>query len=716
MGAGGFGQRREFTAAVLTETGEIQLFAPDSKSGGLRLARTIHLPAAVTGGAPLKPQCILAQPDRGPSGDILWIGTNTTTLLRVTTTGRQDEIKSIEAAPATHLACGLLDDDPWPDLVLTNLKLIDPLDKAPAAPIPSVTILWGAADGVSGARRTSLAIPNAISAAVGDLNGDGHGDLVVAVHQGDKSMKASSLVFFGDGSRKLPAKGLPVATEGAAGLAIARLTPQSKPVAVFANAESRTLDDAVPLRVYWGSAGGFSTKAMVDIPNLSGYKSCAADLNADGYVDLLVVNGADVSEETASRAPYSGVNIYWGGPTGAIAGPGPTRFDPGRRQVLHEKHVGSINVADLNRDGYLDIVLGEFESGDKPDTELVIYYGSAAGYLPENRKVLHVPDRSIGCLIADFNKDGYLDIVVGCSNINQVITYWGGPNGYSEDNKTILPYPTPTDIEAADLNNDGWLDLIVGSYEDPVAHHHDTGFSIFWGGPHGWRQSDSQWLPAATPLGLAVADLDGDGFLDIVAPSYHGELTREHLPSYIYWGSAQGYAALRRTALDVDSGSEVVIADFDRDGLLDLAFVAHSVDAGHRTESPIYFNDGNRFKSPRVQYLPANGPHYMWVQDIGNIYNRRYEEEFTSRAFTWTQPCGGGRLRVDAVNSFGSRVRLQVRAAAAEPALASAPWRAIPAESFTLSAADRALQYRLDLVSANGDAYPIVRKVDIQLK
>jgi hypothetical protein len=280
----------------------------------------------------------------------------------------------------------------------------------------------------------------------------------------------------------------------------------------------------------------------------------------------------------------------------------------------------------------------------------------------------------------------------------------------------MLPYPAPIDLEAADLNNDGWLDLIVASYEDPIARTHDTGSTIFWGRAGGWHQSHSQSLPGITPLGLAVADLDGDGWLDLVSPHYHGELSRERLPSYIFWGSKHGFTALNRTMLTVDSASEVVIADFNRDGRLDLAFVAHSIDPGHVCDSPVFFNDGRRFQSPIVQYLPAVGPHYMWVQDIGNIYHRRHEETFTSRVFTWTESVRDGSVAIDAKRPFGARLRCLVRSAANPASLPGSAWREVNGGSFPLGPGDRALQYRLDLLSANGDAYPMIRRVDVRLK
>ena len=383
---GGFGAQREFSAAVLSTTGVIHYLAGNAGSPGVHVARTVQLPAtAVAGGATVKPQSLCAQPRSGPAGDLLWIGTNSAVLFRVGTTGQQDDVKSVDAVPATHLALGRLDDDAWPDLVLTNLKLVYPLDPTPTGG-NSVTVLWGTAEGVSTAGSTALLVPNAIATAVGDLNADGHGDLIVSVHQGKESMKASSRVYFGKGDRQLPASGLPVATEGARGVAVARVTPQAPPAAVFANSMHATLDSAVPVRLYWGSANGFSVTAKVDIPNLSGYKSSASDLNGDGHVDLILINGGDVGEETIARAPLAGVNIYWGGAEGSISGPGPTRFDASRRQVLRETRLGSLNVADLNADGFLDLILGAFESSVL-ETNLVIYYGSAAGLRPENRKV-----------------------------------------------------------------------------------------------------------------------------------------------------------------------------------------------------------------------------------------------------------------------------------------------------------------------------------------
>lgn len=695
--------------AVVTREGALHLLTArgEGENRSLEIKTTVQLPAK-------NPTCLLWQPTAGTDG-LLWIGTKENVLLSY---HPQRGIASLPAAPATHLAQGRLDDDQWPDLVLTNLKLGQAMGGeavgAATGAMSAVTILWGSESGYDHARRLDLAIPQAISTAVGDLDNDGYAELLVAVHQGDVDMDAASRIYRGDGTRTISEIFDPVPTQGARDIALA-VHPDGHNVAFFANSLQGMLGEAVPLRLFWGSANGFKPERMSEIPMRSGYKSSVSDLNNNGHLDLITINSGHAGPDAAALDPELGVHIYWGGPEGAVAGLGPNRFDLARRQILREPDLGSINVADLNRDGYLDLVLGAFESRDG-GSNLVIYYGSADGFLPANRVAIPVPSYSIGCLIADFNGDGWLDITVASLNSDQVITHWGGPDGFSADRRHTLSTPAPIEVEAADLDGDGYLDLLVGSYYDRVAKRHDTGTTIFWGSANGWRESNAQWLPGMTPIGLAVADLDGDGHLDIVSPHYHGELSRERLPCYIYWGSAEGYNPLNRTALIVDSADDVMIADFNGDGLPDLAFSSHSTDFGHLTQSPIYFNDGQRFANPAVQYLPTRGPHWMWVQDLGNIYDRSHREQYVSPILHWHQTATDGQIIVTATTPHHSQLKVEVRSAETPDALATAPWRAVRSDRFPTRSVDRVMQYRLVLLSANGDAYPVVDKVSLTLR
>src|SRR5262249_9010871 len=147
--------------------------------------------------------------------------------------------------------------------------------------------------------------------------------------------------------------------------------------AVFASSTAGTLGEAVPLDVYWGGPGGFDPSRHWEIPFRSGYEASAADLNADGFVDLIAMNS---QHGGAKEDPSAGANIFWGSDAG---------FDVvKRRTVLRERNLASSNVADLDRDGYLDLVLGAFASPGEPCV-LVIYYGSASGF--ERRRRIELP-------------------------------------------------------------------------------------------------------------------------------------------------------------------------------------------------------------------------------------------------------------------------------------------------------------------------------------
>ncbi len=275
---------------------------------------------------------------------------------------------------------------------------------------------------------------------------------------------------------------------------------------------------------------------------------------------------------------------------------------------------------------------------------------------------------------------------------------------------------SPLGVDAADFNGDGYLDMLVGSYDDPTAGFRDMGNLIFWGSRQGYRHWNSQWLPGFSPLGRTVADFDGDGHLDVFSPQHSGELTREDLACHIYWGSASGFATRRRTTLFSDSVNDSMAGDFNSDGRLDLAVNSHTRHGDHRTMSRVFYNDGNRFRDPKIQVLPTNGPHLMWAADVGHIADRKYRQTYESSIFAWKAAAKSGELTFKAEVPKNASLDFQVRSTDRRDDLVKTPWRALTANRFPVEAKDRFLQYRAVFRSRNGDRYPILDRVAISLR
>jgi len=111
-------------------------------------------------------------------------------------------------------------------------------------------------------------------------------------------------------------------------------------------------------------------------------------------------------------------------------------------------------------------------------------------------------------------------------------------------------------IAAGDLNGDGRADIVFSDCNlDSI--------EVFVSQPDG-RFSGTTIHMVNRPLAILLADLDGDGLLDLVATKYYGDIA-------IALGQGDGTFGKETDLSDGLLPDGVAVADFDHDGVLDLA-------------------------------------------------------------------------------------------------------------------------------------------------
>jgi FG-GAP repeat len=422
--------------------------------------------------------------------------------------------------------------------------------------VGSVALLCGGLTAASTA--TAAATATAASGLAGDFNGDGYRDVVTSAPFATVAGKAEAGV-------------VTVLYGSATGLDPARRTVVSQ-----------------------ASTGVPGTPEPGD---LFGYRLAAADLNRDGYTD--VVTSAPLEDNTHG-ANGGTVVILWGGSGGVSGGltvaNGPAEGYAGQALTVGNFDGDHEGIAYGGSDPHVYIAGGEFtktgNSGQIVGLPIPVEDGCGIMSLSAGEIDHRTVDEAMDEVVA-----------TGCRTDGSGTMgtwYFHGPYGGGPVQRTDLPGGDTTAI--GDLNHDGYADLAIGNTADPAVDPTSaTGgkVTVLLGGPNGpvttGVRSFTQDTPGITGTGepadnfgwtLAIGDIDGDGYgeLAIGVPGEDIGDASDTGAVDILRGSASGpvttgaqyftqdTAGVPGTNEDGDGfGNDVLLSDVTRDGHAELS-------------------------------------------------------------------------------------------------------------------------------------------------
>lgn len=369
--------------------------------------------------------------------------------------------------------------------------------------------------------------------ALGDLEGDGDLDLVVA-NDVDRNVS----VLMNDGNGSFADQVMYEASIAAWAVAIAPVDGDEALDIVIANRDSRTIS----LLTNNGD-GTFHS----DVRYRAGEKSCfvqAADLDGDGALDLAVAN---YGSDDISVLLNDGDGTY-GSPIDFSVGGNPS----------------SVASGDWDGDGNLDLAVTNSIAGDD---DLSILLGNGDGTFAPEVRVAVGGFKPWQVASADLDADGTIDLVTANRDSSDVSILLGAGDG-TFSAPLVYDVTNARAVAIADLDGDGDPDLAIGRGSDVEVLLNNGDATFASAGAFG-----VDYAPFSLNS-IASADLDGDGDFDLVlagSGSTAGFLTEGVIAVLLNNGDAT-FSNPVTEVRDTWTGW-VAIEDMDADGVLDLIVV-----------------------------------------------------------------------------------------------------------------------------------------------